>query len=579
MIHIKDHKQFDMFNPFEHLGPKRLALLESSWAHLFREEILHHLPVETLFPHFDQLKGRPTKELYAMLGIVLLQQMEDLTDEEAVHQFAFNIMWHYALNVTDPSDVSSYVSPRTLWTLRDLVGRLGLEQALFDNVTDALKRLFELDPSRQRLDSVHIFSNMSHLGRIRLFVKTIRKFLVNLKRHHGDCCQALGNLASRYEEKHDGQFAVKPSESARTLQEVGDDCFALVERFKDQEEIAAMASYKLLVRLFHEQCVLETTADNVMQVVVKPNKQVSSASLQNPSDPDAGYCGHKGKGYQVQVMETYSPDKSQPNLITHVKVEAAHESDANALFPAIKDAAQRELAPRELLADSLYGGDDNLEKAKELGVEVVSPAMGSAPKGISLADFTFSQDDDMITCPQGQQPQRIKIGKQGGKIVHFDKGICDGCPRQSDCPVKRAKKKATISYDAKALRLARRRATEKTEAFHENYRFRAGVEATMSDLDRMTNIKQLRVRGMHQVRLAAVLKATGLNILRAMAYRRRLRGPKNENKGSVHPLKGVFAPFRLVKEHYMRLQTDLRVFHNTCRIGIYRIGYFMPVRA
>lgn len=25
MIHVKDHKQYDMFNPFEYLGPKRLA--------------------------------------------------------------------------------------------------------------------------------------------------------------------------------------------------------------------------------------------------------------------------------------------------------------------------------------------------------------------------------------------------------------------------------------------------------------------------------------------------------------------------------------------------------------------------
>ena len=49
MIHIKDHKQRDMFNPFAHLGPKRLILLESSWAHLFREEILHKLPAEKLF--------------------------------------------------------------------------------------------------------------------------------------------------------------------------------------------------------------------------------------------------------------------------------------------------------------------------------------------------------------------------------------------------------------------------------------------------------------------------------------------------------------------------------------------------
>jgi hypothetical protein len=129
-----------------------------------------------------------------MLGIVLLQQMEDLTDEEAVRQFAFNILWHYALNVTDPSDFSSCVSPRTLWAMRDRAGRLGLEQPLFANVTGALRRLFDLDPSRQRLDSVHIFSNMAHLGRIRLFVKTIRKFLVNLKRHHAGLYQALGEV-------------------------------------------------------------------------------------------------------------------------------------------------------------------------------------------------------------------------------------------------------------------------------------------------------------------------------------------------------------------------------------------------
>lgn len=571
MIHVKDHKQYNMFNPFEHLGPKRLALLESSWAHLFREEILHKLPAEKLFHLYDDLKGRPTKELYAMLGIVLLQQMEDLTDEEAVHQFAFNILWHYALNVTDPSDFSSYVSPRTLWTMRDQVGRLGLDQSLFENVTDALKRLFDLDPSKQRLDSVHIFSNMAHLGRIRLFVKTIRKFLVNLKRHHADLYQSLGEVANRYEEKNDGQFAVKPSESARTLQQVGNDCFALVERFKGHDEVASRASYKLLVRLFHEQCVLETT-DAGAQVVVKPNKEVPSDSLQNPSDPDAGYCGHKGKGYQVQVMETYSPDKSQPNLITHVKVEAAHQSDANALLPAIEEAAKRELAPTELLADSLYGSDDNLEKARELGVEVVSPAMGSAPEGISLADFTFCDSDEVIACPQGQTPQRIKTGKKGGKIVHFDKATCDNCPRQSECPVKRVKRSATLGYDAKSLRLARRRAKEKTEAFREIYRFRAGAEGTMSDLDRMTNTKHLRVRGMPQVRLAAVLKATGLNILRATAFRNRLQRREKQKTGANPPQNGLI---EAVKEQFQRLRDYLRP--NTGEN--YRNGCFMPQAA
>lgn len=568
MIHVKDHKTRDMFNPFEHLGPKRLALLESSWAHLFREEILHKLPAEKLFPHYSEMFGRRTKELYAMLGIVLLQQMEDLTDEEAVHQFAFNIMWHYALNVTDPSDVSSYVSPRTLWGMRDLVGRLGLDQALFENVSEALRTLFELDPSKQRLDSVHIFSNMAHLGRIRLFVKTIRKFLVNLKRQHADLYQALGEVAIRYEEKNDGQFAVKPSESSRTLQQIGNDCFTLVERFKDQQAVVAMSSYQLLVRLFGEQCVLETT-ETASQVIIKPNKEVASNSLQNPSDPDAGYCGHKGKGFQMQVMETYSPQKSQPNLITHVKVEAAHQSDANALLPAIEDVAKRNLVPTELLADSLYGSDDNLGKAKDLGVEVVSPAMGSVPGGISLADFAFRDTDEMIACPQGQKPQRIKTGKKGGKIVHFDKATCDRCPRQSECPVKRVKHSATLGYDSKSLRLAKRRAQEKTEAFRERYRFRAGAEGTMSDLDRITNLKHLRVRGMPQVRLAAVLKATGLNILRATAFRNRLKRKEKQKTGANLPQNRLI---EAVKEQFQRLRNYLRPNAGEN----YRNGCFMP---
>lgn len=570
MIHVKDHKQYDMFNPFEHLGPKRLALLESSWAHLFREEILHKLPAEKLFQLYDEFRGRKTKELYAMLGLILLQQMEDCTDQDAIENFALNIKWQYALNITNASDFASYVSPRTLWTMRDSVARLGLADALFENVTGALAKLFALDPSRQRLDSVHIFSNMAHLGRIRLFVRTIRKFLVNLKRHHADLYHVLGEIAVRYEEKNDGRFAVKPSESTRTLQEVGDDCFHLVELFKDHKAVADMASYKLLVRLFGEQCFLEKT-DTGAAVVIKPNKDVPSDSLQNPSDPDAGYCGHKGKGYQMQVQETWSPDKSQPNLITHVKVEAAHESDSNALIPAIEDTARRELAPKELLADSLYGSDDNVTRAKELGVEVVSPTMGTSSQAISLADFAFSDSDEIVTCPEGQKPLRIKTGTGSGKIVHFDKKTCDLCPRQSDCPVKRVKQSASIGYDAKALRLARRRVKEKAAEFREVYRFRAGAEGTMSDLDRITGLKHLRVRGMPQIRLAAVLKATGLNVLRSVAFKNRL---KRQEKAKIRPNVSEIQFLGVVKELLRCVYDEFRVSVLGVAINSRRMGGF-----
>jgi len=45
----------------------------------------------------------------------------------------------------------------------------------------------------------------------------------------------------------------------------------------------------------------------------------------------------------------------------------------------------------------------------------------------------------------------------------------------------------------------------------------AGVEATMSEFDRRSRVKRVRVRGLKAVRLSATLKALGLNILRAAA--------------------------------------------------------------
>ena len=75
-----------------------------------------------------------------------------------------------------------------------------------------------------------------------------------------------------------------------------------------------------------------------------------------PSDPDATYDGHKGQGYQVQVMETCCDAEDDEkreqtlNLITHVAVERACKHDVHALIPALESARERDLAPPRLLA-------------------------------------------------------------------------------------------------------------------------------------------------------------------------------------------------------------------------------------
>lgn len=90
MFYTKDHKTGYIFDPWKYLGPKRRKLLEESWAGVFRQYILNELPVERISSYFSPNEGRPSKESYTALGVCLLQQMHDLTDEETVHQLAFN---------------------------------------------------------------------------------------------------------------------------------------------------------------------------------------------------------------------------------------------------------------------------------------------------------------------------------------------------------------------------------------------------------------------------------------------------------------------------------------------------------
>lgn len=527
MINVQDHKTKYLIDPWGYLGPKRRKLLEESWAGLFRQFLLEELPVDKIAPFFDEYMGRPSKELYTALGVVLLQQVQDLTDEETVRQLAFNTQWHYALDIPDESDADKYISLKTLWTIRKRVIDKELDRIIFDHTTGKLGKLFVVDTSKQRLDSVHIRSNMQRLGRLRIFSRTIRKFLTNLKRQHEEL---FGGLEEVWTQKYlsgkgEGCFAqVKPSDSRQRLNEVARDLYHLVDSFAGEDAVVSMSSYKLLVRVLDEQCeVRQGETDEAVEVLLKPSAEIASDSLQNPSDPDATYDGHKGQGYQVQVMETYTKETDEDtrqetlNLITHVAVETACESDANALLPALESTGEHDLLPKEVLADSLYGSDENSEAAKQKEVDLVAPTMGKASKKeIGLSDFVVTDSGKVRECPAGHAPQRSKYNSKTQKHAErFSSQHCDHCPQRNPCPVKPGKKGYYLRYDNKALRIAKRRAVEQTTEFRDTYRWRAGVEGTMSQYDRRTGVKHLRVRGMPAVRMSATLKATGINLLRA----------------------------------------------------------------
>jgi len=567
MISRNDPRQGHLIDPWAHLGPKRRKLLDNSWAGLFRQEILAELPVEQIAPWFRADFGRPSKELYTILGVLVLQQMQDLTDDDTVNQLAFHEQWHYALNITGEGDAAKYMCPKTLWNIRKKVTDQELDTVLFDQVTEKLARVFQVDPSKQRLDSVHIKSNMRRLGRLGLLVKCMHRFLVNLKRQHAELYAFLSpELVDRYlGKKALGCFSqVKPSESAQKLASVCQEIFLLVERFGEHPEVAKMLSYRMLQRVLDEHCEVKPAADRgPEEITVKPAREISSKSLQNPSDPEAGYSGHKGQGYQVQVMETYCDSEAPQvkaqtlNLITHVAVAPAYESDTQALLPALEDTQARELGPEEVLADTPYGSDDNCQQAAALNVEVVAPVTGPPPAaGFALADFQMSPEGLVLACPQGEAPVAVNCRKHRYRAA-FASPSCQACPQRARCPVKPGKHYHYLRYDEKGIRLAQRRTHQQTEEFRDRYRWRAGVEGTMSQYDRLTGVKHLRVRGLKAVRFCATLKAVGVNLYRATAVRRARRGAAVTGPGPKSPLAQLIF---IVKEQMQAFGTAITNF-------------------
>ncbi len=559
MIKVKDHKTRYMFDLFAHLGPKRRKMIDESWAGVFRKYILTELPVNLLAKHFPSQQGHPTKELYAMMGTLLIQQMFDLTDEETVRQFSFNIEWHYALDITDNSDESAYVSLKTLWNMRELITRNGIQDVIFDKVTSKLIDTFKVSTNNQRLDSMHFSSNMRHLGRIGIFVQCLKKFLVNLKRHHKILLEKIDRkLVTRYlDRKQENAFSmVKPSEASRTLEQLANDLFFLVVRFRDHKKVSSMSSYQLLVRILKEQCLVEESVEHVISLVgVKPNKEITASSLQNPSDPDAGYDAHKGKGYQVQLAETYTTEKDKDgkrplSIITYAEAEPAHKSDANALNPMLDKVEQQRHKPDRLLADSIYGSEDNCAYARSKETKLIAPTMGALRniKRISFDMFSFADNGEVTSCPAGHPPHRVRNNIRKERIsACFSADICNSCCKRNDCPTIIAKKGRYLRYRHKNIQLLRRRAFEQTAEFHEEYRYRSGIEATNSELAQRTGIKKLRFRGLPKMGYCVKLKATGLNILRAAAYRRRKTG----EEPSITPISWSMKRFEIFKEQIL----------------------------
>jgi hypothetical protein len=472
--------------------------------------------------------------------VLILKEMFNLTDDEALEQLEFGLLWQHALRLT-PED--AHLCQKTLHTFRVGMIEHGGARLAFQGITDGILGVLGTRVNRQRLDSTHILSNFEILTRLGLFCETLRVALAALRRAHPRLYTRVPEeVRSRYL-KDDGtetRYRDAKSEHARRRVDVCARDIYRVLTVCAGKSAAKVEEIKLLQRLFDDQC--EVVADERKPgaddddagqggapVVVREPKTISSDSLQTPHDPDVTYSGHKGKGYEVQIAETCN-EENDVEILTHVELTPSCGSDVDAPIPALEDLEKRTLRPDELVADTTYGSAKNAVEAAKLGTDLVSPLGGTAPessgeelKAAMLTAGDFKVDAKLQSpalCPAGHEAKSQQfVSKQSNTVeLRFDAAKCAACPFAEHCPskTKRGSAEAIVRVNLERANIEQRRRAEARGELRPRYKIRAGIEATNSELKRRHGLGKLRVRGEDRVTFAVYFKALACNVKRML---------------------------------------------------------------
>lgn len=560
--------QQKLFGVDSQLSPTLRDRLKSSWAYFIRNEVLPILlRSEGQYAMLYGKTGRPNFSVARLLGLCLLQEWNNLSDQQALDEFGFDIRWRYALDVSDEED---YLSRRSLVEFRrrlaDKDPEMNLIRGVFDNIRDSALKKLDLSSSDQRLDSTLVISNIRIRGRMDLFSSTLTMFLKSLDKDQFS--RVPKPIQKWHTDKPQGWFGLKPAEQKVKLRQLAQYLYDLIILFEKDNDVKSKEPYKLLERLLDEQC---EDPDSARNNKIQLKKKSKGETLQSPYDPDASY-GHKGAGYSAHITETCNnPDK--PEIITDYEVHGAARSDMAKMIPVIERLESAGLKPETLFADGGYPSVPSALKVIEQDIDLMAPVnRGRLPDDIMGRDlFEFDSDGHATSCPKGHRPidhRILSANNTKRRSLHaiFDGDICRSCRLLDQCPVRApnhrdrgCRPQDTIGHFrleiTPQLRLRDQMySAQQTTEWKDRYKIRSGIEATMSELKRSHGFRKLRVRRSVKVCFAVACKVTACNIKRwakAHAYSR-------------HSLKRLLST---VLDRLMNFITDLIDISSVLRIS------------
>ena len=545
------YQQLSLDDKYNFLSDRKKRFLKNSWAKGFADSIFPAINEER-FEVLYSSNGfsRPNTPVNIVISALLLKEMCALTDDELLSSILFDTRFQYALHTT--SFKEQPFSDRTLSRFREKLYRYELETGIdlireeMEDLAKHFVKFLKINPSLKRMDSVMVASSCKKMSRLEIVYTCISKLTRRIQSDGRE--RGLTPRLSAYlqdEHKNNTLYRSKTEELQLNLEKAIADAASLARICAD--DYKGTEDYQTLTRVLREQA--EFSEDG--SVKPKNKKEIRTDSLQNPSDPDATFrrkAGECHKGYVGNFVETMDENGA---IITQFGYEQNTHSDSTFCKEVVDELGMQEEAVT-LISDGAYGGEDNMQNAKENNIKLVTTTLLGKDPSVILGDFVIDENEHQVRyCPEWHVPVRTSYNaKQDSYRVFFLKEQCDTCKNRKDCRVKNQKKYAVVTISVKTVARAQYLKKLSTEEYKVLTKMRNAVEGIPSVLRRRYHVDQIPVRGFLRSKIWFTLKIGAINVKSVLAKSSDLLFSVLQNNFSI---------FAFVKNHFFNIRPRIQI--------------------
>ena len=512
--------------------------------------------------------GKPALSPALLALVTVLQATEHCSDRVAAEMVRSRIDWKYALHLplAHPGFDAS-----VLCEFRQRLVTHQAERRVFDAFLRRLKeRGFLKGRAVQRTDSLAIIAAVRELSLLELVMETLRLALEAVPRHDPAWLKAHvpEDWLHHYGPWTQAERLIRETgsrasaEAQRLLSRAGQDGFALLEALEAEDAalLRSLAAVDVLRTVWTQQyqrseprqgplpAASGAESNKTVEADVKAEADVKIRSsvqtrpapalddgqrgrvIITPHDPQARWAtkqGHAWAGYKLHLTETATEDA--PLLITDLDIVAAAAHDSQAVDPIQARLRACGLLPDTHLADAGYVNGLTIQSSLGCGVSLLGPIsadiLGPARKDTILPPEAFAIDveNQQATCPGGHSARLWSLYQRSSRkgrsliAIAWDKQTCSQCPLRSQC-LPPGQVQRVLRLSPYYTLLTNRRAEQKTVAFRERYRRRAGIEATFSHLVNVHRARRTPYCGAAKTLCRYAALAVGVNLRRVALW-------------------------------------------------------------